>query len=122
MIKKNTLERRFKKKFRIRKKVRGTTQRPRLTVYRSINHMYAQIVDDSIGKTIVTASTLSKDLREQAKTTKNNMEVCKMVGAAAAKLALEKNITEVVFDRNGYLYHGRVKAVADGAREAGLKF
>lgn len=122
MIIKNTLERRLKKKARIRKKIQGTMERPRFTVYRSSKHVYAQIIDDTTGRTIVSASTLSKGLREQVKTVKKPMEVCKMVGADAAKKALEKNIKEVIFDRNGHLYHGRVKAVADGAREAGLKF
>jgi large subunit ribosomal protein L18 len=122
MIKKNTLERRLKKKARIRKKVRGTAERPRFTVYRSARHVYAQIIDDTAGRTLVSASTLSKDLRDQVKVAKSPMERCKLVGVAAAKKALEKNIKEVIFDRNGYLYHGRVKAIADGAREAGLKF
>lgn len=122
MIIKNTFERRLKKKARIRKKVRGTPERPRFTVYRSAKHVYAQIIDDVAGRTLAAASTLSKDLRDQVKAAQSRMEICKLVGAAAAKKALEKNITEVVFDRNGYLYHGRVKAIADGAREAGLKF
>jgi large subunit ribosomal protein L18 len=122
MIIKNSLERRLKKKLRVRKKVQGTPERPRFTVYRSLNHVYAQIVDDTTGKTLVAASTLSKDVRAQAKGEKNRIEVCKIVGAAAAKKALEKNIKQVVFDRNGFLYQGRIKAVADGARQAGLKF
>ena len=122
MILKNTVERRIRKKSRIRKKILGTTQRPRLTVFRSLRHVYAQIIDDSNGKTIVSASSLSKELRDQVKAAKSEQEVCKLVGMTAAKLAMEQNIKEVVFDRNGFLYHGRVKAVADGAREAGLKF
>jgi len=122
MITKNTRERWSKKKASIRKKISGTAERPRLTIYRSGKHIYAQIIDDAAGRTIVAASTLSKELREGVKTTKSRMEVAKMVGKTAAKLALDKNIKEVVYDRNGYLYHGRVKAVADGAREAGLKF
>ncbi|HWP81975.1 MAG TPA: 50S ribosomal protein L18 [Bacteroidota bacterium] len=122
MIIKNSIERRLKKKFRVRKKVHGTPERPRLTVYRSLNHIYAQIIDDTTGKTLVAASTLSKDLREQVKDVKSPIEVSKIVGVATAKKALEKNITQVVFDRNGFLYHGRIKAVADGAREGGLKF
>jgi len=122
MIRRNTVEKRFKKKARIRKKILGTSERPRFTVYRSMNHVYAQIIDDVNGKTLVASSTLSKDLREELKAVKSHKEICKKVGAVAAKKALEKNIKEVVFDRNGYLYHGRVKAVADGAREAGLKF
>ncbi len=122
MIRKNTLERRLKKKARIRKRVKGTPTVPRLTVYRSLKHIYAQVVDDTSGKTIVTASTLSKELRDQVESAEKPTDVGKLVGKLAAQRAIEKNITHVVFDRNGYLYHGRVKAVADGAREAGLKF
>ncbi|GJQ21118.1 MAG: 50S ribosomal protein L18 [Bacteroidia bacterium] len=122
MILKNTLERRMRRKGRIRTKIQGNTSRPRLAVYRSLKHIYAQIIDDVQGRTIVSASSLSKDVRDQMKDAKSSMEVCRLVGMVAAKKALEQNITEVVFDRSGYLYHGRVKAVADGAREAGLKF
>jgi large subunit ribosomal protein L18 len=122
MFRKNTIERRVKKKARIRKKIFGTSERPRFTVYRSLKNVYAQIVDDTTGNTIVSASTLAKEIRDELKAVQSSTEVCKRVGALAAKKALEKNIKEVVFDRNGYLYHGRVKAVADGAREAGLKF
>lgn len=122
MILNNSAERRRRKRARIRHKIMGTKERPRLTVYRSLNHIYAQIIDDSTGKTIVSTSSLTKDVREQAKAAASERDVCKLVGAVTAKKALEKNIKEVVFDRNGYLYHGRVKAVADAAREAGLKF
>ncbi|MBI2618481.1 MAG: 50S ribosomal protein L18 [Ignavibacteriales bacterium] len=122
MILKNTLERRLRKKRRIRAKIVGTARRPRLTVYRSLRHVYAQLVDDTTGKTVVSASSLSKDLRDQVKGVAKEQEICKLVGMAMAKKALEKSITEALFDRNGYLYHGRVKAVAEGAREAGLKF
>ena len=122
MIHKNTVERRMKKKIRIRKKIEGTTECPRLTVFRSGLHAYAQIIDDSTGRTLVASSSIAKDLREQAKTAKTPVEMFKLIGQAVAKKALEKNITRVVFDRNGYLYHGRVKALADGAREGGLKF
>lgn len=122
MIKKNSRERMLKKKARIRKAISGTLARPRFTVYRSQKHIYAQIIDDVAGKTLVTASTLSKDLKDEIAKLKSPLDVCKMIGVATAKKALEKNIREVVFDRNGYLYHGRVKAIADGAREAGLKF
>jgi large subunit ribosomal protein L18 len=111
-----------KKKSSIRKRVFGTPERPRLTIYRSAKHIYAQIIDDTTGKTLVSTSTLSKDLREEAKSVKSEMDVCKLVGKRTAKQALEKKILSVVYDRNGYLYHGRVKAVADGAREGGLKF
>jgi large subunit ribosomal protein L18 len=122
MIKKNSRERLLKKKARIRKKISGTLERPRFTIFRSQKHIYAQIIDDVSGKTLVTASTLSKELKEDLTKVKSPLEVCKMIGVATAKKALDKNIREVVFDRNGYLYHGRVKAIADGAREAGLKF
>jgi large subunit ribosomal protein L18 len=122
MIKKNIQERLLKKRSRIRKKISGTPERPRFTVYRSQKHIYAQIIDDVAGKTLVTASTLSKDLKDEIAKVKSPIDVCKMIGKETAKKALEKNIHEVVFDRNGYLYHGRVKAIADGAREAGLKF
>ncbi|MBI4418347.1 MAG: 50S ribosomal protein L18 [Ignavibacteriales bacterium] len=122
MILKNTPERRIRRKARIRTKILGTSARPRLAVYRSLKHVYAQIIDDAKGLTIVSASSLSKDVREQAKDAKSSLEVCRLVGIVAARKALENNIKEVVFDRGGYLYHGRVKAVADGAREAGLKF
>lgn len=122
MIQKNTVERRSKRKARVRRKIVGTTARPRLAVYRSLKHVYAQIIDDAQGRTIVSASSLSKDVREQAKEARTELEICRLVGMTAARKALENNIKEVVFDRSGYLYHGRVKAVADGAREAGLKF
>lgn len=122
MIKKNNRERLLKKKTRIRKKISGTSECPRFTVYRSQKHIYAQIIDDVSGKTLVATSTLSKELKDEIAKVKSPVDICKMIGAAAAKKALEKNIREVIFDRNGYLYHGRVKAIADGAREGGLKF
>lgn len=122
MILKNTIERRVRKRARVRKKILGTPSRPRLTVFRSLRHIYAQIIDDSQGKTIVSASSVSKALKDEVKGATTEQDICKLIGKTAAKLALEKKITEVVFDRNGYLYHGRVKAVAEGAREAGLKF
>jgi large subunit ribosomal protein L18 len=102
---------------RIRRKVRGTDVRPRLAVYRSLNHIYAQIVDDLMGQTIVSASTTEKDLRGA---TGGNIGAARRVGKAIAERALEKGISSVVFDRGGYLYHGRVKALTDAAREAGL--
>ena len=102
---------------RIRRKVRGTDVRPRLAVYRSLNHIYAQVVDDLMGKTIVSASTTEKDLRGG---TGGNIEAARRVGAAIAERALAKGIESVVFDRGGYLYHGRVKALTDAARAAGL--
>jgi large subunit ribosomal protein L18 len=113
---------RLKKKIRIRKKIRGTPERPRLVVFRSARHAYAQIVDDLSAKTLVSVSSLTKDVQEELKKAKSPIEKFKLIGVAAAKKALEKNIKEVVFDRNGYLYHGRVKALAEGAREGGLKF
>jgi large subunit ribosomal protein L18 len=118
----NAHKRRAKKQVRIRKKVVGTTSRPRLTVYRSGRNGYAQIIDDMTGKTLVAASTLSKDLRAELSAIKSPIARYKQLGVITAKLALEKNITTVVFDRSGYLYHGRVKALAEGAREGGLKF
>lgn len=122
MITSNKQQRWIKKKASIRKKITGTMERPRFTVYRSGKHIYAQIIDDTSGKTLVAASTLSKDVRNEVKDAASPKDVAKIVGVFAAKKALEKNIQNVVYDRNGYLYHGRVKAVADGAREAGLKF
>ena len=102
---------------RIRRKVSGTDVRPRLAVYRSLNHIYAQIVDDLMGKTIVSASTTEKDLRGS---TGGNIDAARRVGTAIAERALAKGIESVVFDRGGYLYHGRVKALTDAARAAGL--
>ncbi|RLA81916.1 MAG: 50S ribosomal protein L18 [Deltaproteobacteria bacterium] len=112
---------RLRRKLRVRKKVRGTEERPRLNVYRSLKHMYAQIIVDTRGETLVSASTLSRELRGKLKST-GNVEAAKEVGRLIAKKALEKGIKKVVFDRNGFLYHGRVKAVAEGAREGGLEF
>jgi large subunit ribosomal protein L18 len=106
---------------RIRKKVMGTAERPRLAVYRSLNHIYAQLVDDLSGRTILTVSSLSKEV-VPAKSTKGKLDASKLVGKHIATLAKEKGIDRVCFDRGGYLYHGRVKAVADGAREGGLNF
>ena len=117
----STTEARIRRHKRIRKKVFGTTERPRLSVYKSLNHMYAQIVDDSHGKTIVAVSTLSKDFSSE-KGHKGNVSTAKKVGELVAKRALEKGLKTVVLDRGGYPYHGRVKALADSAREAGLEF
>ena len=113
-------ESRQRRKVRIRKKVRGVQERPRLVVYRSNLHIYAQIVDDAEGKTLASASTLT--LGKERKGAHCNTEGAALVGKEIARLAGEKNIRQVVFDRNGYLYHGRIKAVADGARENGLEF
>ena len=112
---------RERRKLRIRKKVEGTPERPRLSVFRSSKHIYAQVIDDVSGKTLAHASTLSKDLKGSLDED-NKVEAAKKVGALIAKICLEKKIDKVVFDRNGYLYHGRVKALAEAAREAGLKF
>lgn len=106
---------------RIRKKVVGTTERPRLAVYRSLSHMYAQIIDDFKGSTIAAASSLDKKFKDK-KSGKGNIGAAKQVGELIAQKALTKGIKRVVFDRGGYLYHGRVKALADAAREAGLEF
>jgi large subunit ribosomal protein L18 len=112
---------REKRKARIRRKISGTADRPRLTVYKSLKHMYAQLVDDTAGKTLVSIGTTSKSLKgELGEDDKTG--AAKKVGAALAKVALDKGITAVVFDRNGFDYHGRVEAVAAAAREAGLKF
>jgi large subunit ribosomal protein L18 len=117
---KTRLERHLKKHMRVRTKIVGTAERPRLCVFRSLKHMYAQIIDDNGGRTLVSASTLDKEIRAEAGG--NNLASAKQVGQLVAKRALEKGIGEVVFDRGGYLYHGRIKSLADSAREAGLKF
>src|SRR5690606_9686717 len=112
-------EGRARRKRRIRKKISGNGERPRISVFRSAKHIYVQAVDDSKGATIATASTLSEGLKNLEGTKSDD---AKAVGAAIAKALLAKGIEQAVFDRNGYLYHGRVKALAEGAREAGLKF
>ena len=106
---------------RVRRKITGTTQRPRLCVFRSSNNIYAQIIDDTNRVTLVAASSLEADVKGAVNHT-GNKEAAKMIGEAVAKRALDKGITEVVFDRGGYVYHGRVQALAEAAREAGLKF
>ena len=106
---------------RVRKKVFGTSERPRFNVYRSLNHIYVQVIDDVKGVTLISASTMEKAVKEQIKDM-NKTDAAKVVGMTAAKKALEAGVSEVVFDRGGYIYTGRVKSVADGAREAGLKF
>jgi large subunit ribosomal protein L18 len=112
---------RQKRKIRVRKKITGASGRPRLNVFKSSNHIYAQLIDDSTGNTLLAASTLEKDLRNSLKH-KGNIEAAQKVGEKIAILALEKGIKEIVFDRNGFLYHGRIKALADSAREKGLSF
>lgn len=106
---------------RIRKKVSGNPDRLRLSVYRSLNHIYAQIIDDTKGQTIVTASSLDKVFKNE-RTHKGNIKTAKIVGELIAKRALEKGIKKIVFDRSGYLYHGSIKALAEATREAGLEF
>ena len=119
--KKSRSDVRVKKHKRIRNRFSGTPERPRLAVFRSNNHMYAQVIDDVAGVTLVSASTLQKDLKSELEKT-NNVAAAAKLGEAIGKKALEKGITTVVFDRGGYIYHGKVKALADGAREAGLQF
>ena len=112
---------RVKKHMKIRNRFSGTAERPRLAVFRSNNHIYAQIIDDTVGNTLVAASTMEKDIKASVEKT-NDMAAAKAVGAAIAKKALEKGITEVVFDRGGFIYQGKIQALADAAREAGLQF
>ncbi|GAB2695921.1 50S ribosomal protein L18 [Paenibacillus thermoaerophilus] len=112
---------RLKRHLRVRKKISGTAERPRLNVFRSSKHMYAQLIDDVKGVTLAAASTVDKELRDQI-SNGGNVESARKVGELIAKRAKEKGITTVVFDRGGYLYHGRVQALADAAREAGLEF
>jgi large subunit ribosomal protein L18 len=112
---------RERRKLRIRRKISGKTERPRLSIFRSGRHVYAQVVNDVDGKTLAAASTLSRDLKGSLESD-NKTDAAKKVGALIAKICLERKIDKVVFDRNGYLYHGRVKALADAAREAGLQF
>ncbi|HEX9006055.1 MAG TPA: 50S ribosomal protein L18 [Bacteroidota bacterium] len=121
MITKTRVQHRSRLKRHIRLRLSGTGQRPRLSVFKSLRHVYAQVIDDATGKTLLSVSDLSKELQEQAKAVKGQVALGKLVGKTAAQKAAEKGITTVVFDRNGYLYHGVVKAVADGAREGGLK-
>ncbi|MGH8011266.1 MAG: 50S ribosomal protein L18 [Candidatus Binataceae bacterium] len=114
------IEKRRTRQVRVRRKVRGSDERPRLSVYRSLNHIYAQVISDQSGHTLVAASTTAAELRDGIKS-KRSVAAAKAVGRALARGCLERGITQVVFDRNGFLYHGRVKALADAAREAGLK-
>ena len=113
---------RKKKHYRVRNRVSGTTERPRLNVYRSLNNIFAQIIDDTVGFTLVSASTVEAGVKEKLGGKTGNKEAAKAVGKAIAEKALEKGIKKVVFDRGGYIYHGRVKELADAAREAGLDF
>ncbi len=120
ITKTNKNEDRKKRHLRVRNKVKGTAEMPRLNVYRSLNHIYVQIIDDTVGNTLVTASTLDKEIKGNLEG-KTKIEQAKMVGELVAKKALAKGITQVVYDRGGYLYTGRVESLADGAREGGLK-
>ena len=117
----NKNEQRQKRHVRLRHDLAGTTQRPRLNVYRTLSHIYAQIIDDSKGVTLVACNTTQKDIREKV-ANMTNKEAARFVGEQIAKLAKKKKISQVVFDRGGYLYTGRVKELADGARAAGLEF
>ena len=120
-VAKERQESRKKRQVRVRRKIRGSAQRPRLCVFRSAKHIYAQIIEDTTGTTLVALSTVCKDVSGEMNYG-GNVEAAKLVGKKLAERALAKNITQVVFDRNGFLYHGRVKALADAAREAGLSF
>ena len=119
--KKSRSEVRVKKHRRIRNRLSGTTVCPRLAVFRSNNHMYAQIIDDTVGNTLVSASTLQKDVKANLEKT-NNVDAAAYLGKVIAEKAIEKGIKDVVFDRGGFIYHGKIQALADAAREAGLNF
>ena len=119
--KKSRVEIRRKKHMKLRNRFSGTAERPRLAVFRSNNHMYAQIIDDTVGNTLVSASTLQKDVKANLEKT-NNVEAAAYLGKVIAERALEKGVKDVVFDRGGFVYHGKIKALADAAREAGLNF
>ena len=119
--KESRTEVRVKKHIRMRNRISGTPERPRLAVFRSNNHMYAQIIDDTVGKTLVSACTLQKEVKADLEKT-NNVEAAAQLGTVIAKRALEKGIDTVVFDRGGFIYQGKVKALAEAAREAGLTF
>jgi len=121
-MKKSRAETRKIRQKRVRRKIRGTPKSPRLCVYRSLRHIYAQIIDDVSGRTLVAASSLSPEIRDQVKGKSGNKEGAAIVGNLIAKKAIDKGIKKVVFDRNGFLYHGRVKALAEAAREGGLIF
>ena len=112
---------RVKKHMRIRNRFNGTAERPRLAVFRSNNHMYAQIIDDTVGNTLVSASTLEKEVKAEIEKT-NNVDAAAYLGTVIGKKAVEAGIKEVVFDRGGFIYHGKIQALADAAREAGLEF
>ena len=119
--KKSRSEVRVNKHRKLRNRFSGTAERPRLAVFRSNNHMYAQIIDDTVGNTLVSASTLQKEVKAELEKT-NNVDAAAYLGTMIAKKAMDKGIKNVVFDRGGFIYHGKVKALADAAREAGLEF
>ena len=119
--KKSRSEVRVNKHRKLRNRFSGTAERPRLAVFRSNNHMYAQIIDDTVGKTLVAASTVEKDVKAELEKT-NNVDAAAYLGTVIAKKAIEKGINTVVFDRGGFIYQGKIKALADAAREAGLEF
>jgi large subunit ribosomal protein L18 len=118
----STADARLRRKKRVRKKIRGTPDRPRLCVFRSSKHIYAQVIDDTTGRTLMEASTLSSELKEKIWNKGGNKDAATAVGVAIAERALKRGITQVIFDRNGFLYHGRVKALSQGARDGGLVF
>lgn len=120
MLRKNQIAK-AKKKIRVRKKIWGSAERPRMNIFRSLNQIYVQFIDDNTGKTIFSVSSLSKEIADDIKNAKSKTEKSKIVGEFAAKKAKDAGISSAIFDRNVYRYHGRVKAVADGAREGGLK-
>lgn len=119
---KDKRENRLKRKKRVRKKIKGTPERPRLTVFRTAKHIYAQIVDDNNGRTLVATSTISQDFKSKAKGISGNIKGAILVGETIGKKGIEKGIKKIIFDRNGFLYHGRIKALADAARKSGLIF
>jgi large subunit ribosomal protein L18 len=122
MIRKRKKEKRERLKRHIRLTITGTADKPRLVVFRSLRHVYVQFIDDSAGRTLLSVSDRSREFRDEFKELKGQQNIGKQVGLVAARKALEKNLSRVVFDRGGYLYHGTVRAVAEGAREGGLKF
>ncbi len=119
---KDKRENRLKRKKRVRKKIKGTPERPRLTVFKTAKHIYAQIVDDNNGRTLVATSTISPDFKSKAKGISGNIKGAILVGETIGKKGIEKGIKKIIFDRNGFLYHGRIKALADAARKSGLIF
>ncbi len=118
----NNTKRRLKRKMRVRKRVKGSSERPRLCVFRSGKHIYAQVIDDTTGRTLVAASSLSKDLVSKIGKDGGNKKGASVVGSAIGAAALAKGIKKIAFDRNGFLYHGRLEALSNAARESGLQF